>query len=608
MCGIVGYIGKKQAAPVLLSGLEKLEYRGYDSAGVAVLDGNEISMVKSKGRLSVLSEKIDGGKAVSGTIGIGHTRWATHGVPSDVNSHPHLSADGKIAVVHNGIIENYLQLKEKLEKVGYKFLSETDTEVISHLIDYYYNGNMIDALIKTIHRLEGSYALGIVSVNHPGELFAVRKASPLIVGIGEGENYIASDIPAILSKTRDVYFLEDNEIVWFKDDKIKVLDTDKNEIKKEIFHVDWDVSAAEKGGYEHFMIKEIMEQPKAVEDTVFPRIKEGKIVLDDIKITKEQINQLKRIYIIGCGSAYHVGVVGKYVIEKTARIPVEIDLASEFRYRDPIIGKDDMVIVISQSGETADTLAAMREAKKKGARVLSIVNVVGSSIARESDDVLYTWAGPEISVATTKAYSTQLQAIYLIALHLGINKGTVSEEEKDYFVSEIQSLPNKISKILENIAPLQNYASKKYGSKDIFFLGRGVDYAVALEGSLKLKEISYIHSEAYAAGELKHGPISLIEDGTLVIALATQPELYEKILSNIKEVKARGAKVFVITNEGNEAMEKEADFVFYLPETAGILTPSLTVVPLQLFSYYVAVNKGCDVDKPRNLAKSVTVE
>jgi len=608
MCGIVGYIGHNQAAPILLGGLEKLEYRGYDSAGIAVLNNSEITMVKSKGRLSVLDEKINGGKDVPGTIGIGHTRWATHGVPSDVNSHPHLSQDGKIAVVHNGIIENYLQLKEKLEKKGYKFLSDTDTEVISHLIDYYYNGNMIDALIKTIHRLEGSYALGIVSVEHPGELFAVRKASPLIVGVGDSENFIASDIPAILSRTRNVYFLGDNEIVWLKDDKISILDTDKNEISKEIFHVDWDVSAAEKGGYEHFMIKEIMEQPNAIEDTVCPRIHDGNIVLDDISITQEQINALKKIYIIGCGSAYHVGVAGKYVIEKTARIPVEIDLASEFRYRDPIIDKDDMVIVISQSGETADTLAAMREAKKKGARILSVVNVVGSSIARESDDVLYTWAGPEISVATTKAYSTQLQAIYLIALHLAVNKGTISEQEKNDVVAEIQTIPSKISKIFENITSLQNYASKKYGCKDIFFLGRGIDYAVALEGSLKLKEISYIHSEAYAAGELKHGPISLIEDGSLVIALSTQPELYDKILSNIKEVKARGAKVFAITNEGNTDIEREADFVFYIPETAGILTPSLAVVPLQLFSYYMAINKGCDVDKPRNLAKSVTVE
>ncbi len=608
MCGIVGYIGNKQAAPVLLNGLEKLEYRGYDSAGVAVLENNEITMVKTKGRLSVLAEKTDGGNAIKGTLGIGHTRWATHGVPSDVNSHPHLSNDGKIAVVHNGIIENYLTLREKLEKKGYRFLSETDTEVITHLIDYYYNGNMVDAIIKTIHRLEGSYALGIISVEHPGELFAVRKASPLIVGVGQGENFIASDIPAILSKTRDVYFLEDNEIVWFKNDTISILDTDKNEITKEIFHVDWDVSAAEKGGYEHFMIKEIMEQPKAVEDTVCPRIHDGNIVLDDIKLTAEQIKNLKKIFIIGCGSAYHVGVVGKYVIEKVAGIPVEVDLASEFRYRNPIIGDNDMVIIISQSGETADSLAALREAKKKGARVLSVVNVVGSSIARESDDVLYTWAGPEISVATTKAYSTQLQAIYLISLFLGYNRGTLSAEQKNQYVAQLQTLPSKIAKILEDVSPLQNFASKKYGSKDIFFLGRGVDYAVALEGSLKLKEISYIHSEAYAAGELKHGPISLIEDGTLVVALATQDELFEKVLSNIKEVKARGATVFAIALEGNTDIEKEADFVLYVPCTADIFTPSLTVIPLQIFSYYIAVNKGCDVDKPRNLAKSVTVE
>ncbi len=608
MCGIVGYIGNKQAAPILLGGLEKLEYRGYDSAGIAILDGEKITMEKTKGRLKVLSDKIHGGEDLKGTIGIGHTRWATHGAPSDINSHPHLSRNGRIALVHNGIIENYLQIKALLESEGYTFVSDTDTEVVSHLIDYYYNGNMIDAIIKAIHRIEGSYAFGIISVDHPGELFAVRKSSPLIVGLGNGENYIASDIPAILSHTRDVYFLEDNEIVWIKGTDVKVLDVYKHEVKKEVFHVDWDVSAAEKGGYEHFMIKEIMEQPKAIEDTVCPRIQGGNIVLDDIKLTKEQINSLKKIYIIGCGSAYHVGVVGKYVIEKLTRIPVEVELASEFRYRDPIVGKGDLVIIISQSGETADSLAALREAKARGARILSVVNVVGSSISRESDDVLYTWAGPEISVATTKAYSTQLQAMYLIALHIGINNGKISEEDKEHYLAEIQTIPSKVAKIVEDVAPLQNYASKKYGSKDIFFLGRGLDYCVALEGSLKLKEISYIHSEAYAAGELKHGPISLIEDGTLVIALATQDKLFEKLLSNIKEVKARGATVFAIAQEGNTEIEKESDFVIYIPKTDNLFAPSLTVVPLQLFAYYVAVNKGCDVDKPRNLAKSVTVE
>ena len=608
MCGIVGYIGEQQAAPILLGGLEKLEYRGYDSAGIAILDGDKISMEKTKGRLKVLSDKIHGGADLKGTIGIGHTRWATHGAPSDINSHPHLSRNGRIALVHNGIIENYLQIKSMLESEGYTFVSDTDTEVVSHLIDYYYNGNMIDAIIKAIHRIEGSYAFGIISVDHPGELFAVRKSSPLIVGLGNGENFIASDIPAILSRTRDVYFLEDNEIVWIKGTNVKVLDVYKHEVKKEVFHVDWDVSAAEKGGYEHFMIKEITEQPKAIEDTVCPRIQGGNIVLDDIKLTKEQINALDRVYIIGCGSAYHVGVVGKYVIEKLTRIPVEVELASEFRYRDPIVGENDLVIIISQSGETADSLAALREAKARGARVLSVVNVVGSSISRESDDVLYTWAGPEISVATTKAYSTQLQAMYLIALHIGINNGRISEKEKEYYLAEIQTIPSKVAKIVDDVAPLQNYASKKYGCKDIFFLGRGLDYCVALEGSLKLKEISYIHSEAYAAGELKHGPISLIEDGTLVIALATQDNLFEKLLSNIKEVKARGAKVFAVAQEGNTEIEKEADFVIYIPKIDNLFAPSLTVVPLQLFSYYVAVNKGCDVDKPRNLAKSVTVE
>ena len=608
MCGIVGYIGKEQAAPILLGGLEKLEYRGYDSAGVAVLNDGKITMEKTKGRLRDLADKIDDGNAIKGCIGIGHTRWATHGAPSDVNSHPHLSRDGKIAVVHNGIIENYLPLKEKLENKGYTFLSDTDTEVISHLIDYYYNGNMLDAIIKTIHRLEGSYALGIISTEHPDELFAIRKSSPLIVGVGEGENYVASDIPAILSKTRDVYFLEDNEIVWIKGDKVKILDTDKNEIKKEIFHVDWDVSAAEKGGYEHFMIKEIMEQPKAIEDTVCPRIQGNDIVLDDIKITKEQVKNVRKVYIVGCGSAYHVGMVGKYVIENVARIPVEVDLASEFRYRNPIINKDDLFVIISQSGETADTLAALREAKKQGARILSIVNVVGSSISRESDDVLYTWAGPEISVATTKAYSTQLQAIYLIALHLGSLKGTLSDERKAHLINELQLLPSKVKKLLEDLSPLQSYASKKYGARDVFYLGRGIDYAVVLEGSLKLKEISYIHSEAYAAGELKHGPISLIEEGTLVIAVATDDELFDKMLSNIKEVKARGAVVFAIAMEGNSEINKVADFVFEVPKADSLFAASLTVVPMQVFGYYMAVNKGCDVDKPRNLAKSVTVE
>ncbi len=606
MCGIAGYIGNDNSVPFLLSGLSKLEYRGYDSAGIAVLkEEGEIEVVKTKGRLSVLEEKISG-MDLYGTVGIGHTRWATHGAPSDINSHPHTSAKGKIAVVHNGIIENYLTLRQKLEGKGYKFVSDTDTEVISHMLDYYYNGDMVEAIIKTMHRLEGSYALGVISAEHPGELFAARKDSPLIAGIGENENYIASDIPAVLGRTRDIYLLEDMEIVCMKGKEIKIFDVLGNEIKKEVFRVKWDVLSAEKGGYEHFMFKEIMEQPKAVTDTVMPRIKDGRIILDDIKLSAEEIKSLNKIFITGCGSAYHIGVTGKYIIEKMAGIPVEVDLASEFRYRQPIIGKNDLVIIISQSGETADTLAALREAKKKGCRILSVVNVVGSTIARESDDVLYTWAGPEIAVATTKAYSTQLQAMYMIGLYLANAKGKASDEAA--IINEIQKIPAKLSEMLSEYKDIQHYASKYYNAKNVFFIGRGVDYSVALEGSLKLKEISYIHSEAYAAGELKHGTISLIEDGTLVIALATQTGIFEKMLSNIKEVKARGAKVIAIAQEGCAEIEKEADHVIYIPKTPDLLTPPLTVIPLQLFAYYMAVNKGCDVDKPRNLAKSVTVE
>ena len=608
MCGIVGYIGKRQVTPVLLKGLKKLEYRGYDSAGVAVVSEGVIKVEKSKGRLKVLEEKLQGGELLKGHVGIGHTRWATHGAPSDLNSHPHISNRGTIAVVHNGIIENYLKLRESLIEKGYRFVSETDTEVISHLIDYYYSGNMLDAIIKAINRLEGSYALGVISSEHPDEMFAVRKDSPLVVGIGQGENFIASDIPAVIEYTRDVYLLEDKEIVWFKGDQIKILDVDKQEIKKEVYHVNWDVSAAEKGGYEHFMFKEIMEQPKAISDTISPRLQNGEIVLDSISLTKEQIEKINKIYIIGCGSAYHVGVIGKYVIEKCARIPTEVELASEFRYRDPILGEKDLVVIISQSGETADTLAALREAKRRGARILSIVNVVGSSIARESDDVLYTWAGPEIAVATTKAYSTQMQALFLLALHLGYSNGQMTKEEKDQVAEEMLCLPEKINRILQEPEKMQLFAAQHYNAKDVFFLGRGLDYCVALEGSLKLKEISYIHSEAYAAGELKHGTISLIEEGTMVVALATQDELFEKMLSNIKEVKARGAYVLAVAMEGNTAIEQEADFVIYIPRTLSLLAPAITVIPLQVFAYYMAANKGCDVDKPRNLAKSVTVE
>ncbi len=608
MCGIVGYIGPGQAAPILIQGLQKLEYRGYDSAGVAVLDGDLITIKKAKGRLSVLSQKTDGGRNLSGNIGIGHTRWATHGAPSDENSHPHVSQGGHIAVVHNGIIENYKKLKESLMAKGYAFLSDTDTEVISHLLDYYYCGNMIDALVKAINRLEGSYALGVISSYHPGEMFAVRKDSPLIVGLGEDRNYIASDIPAVLEHTRKVYLLEDKEIVWFKGNEVKIFDIDKQEVQKDIFHVTWDAGAAEKGGFEHFMLKEIYEQPSVIRDTISPRIRDGKVYLDDLKMTDEDIAKLSRIYVVGCGSAYHVGVVGKYVIEDMVRISVSAELASEFRYRKPILTPDDLVVVISQSGETADTLAAMREAKRLGCRVLAIVNVVGSSVAREADDVIYTWAGPEIAVATTKAYSAQLQVLYLLSLYLADKKATITEAEHKKIVAELLSIPDKVSAILKDVTLLQEYAASHYNAKDVFFLGRGLDYCLALEGSLKLKEISYIHSEAYAAGELKHGTISLIEEGTIVTALATQRELFEKMLSNIKEVSSRGAVVFAVAMAGDTDIASEADTVYYIPKTLPVLAPALTIVPLQIFAYYMAVNKACDVDKPRNLAKSVTVE
>jgi glucosamine--fructose-6-phosphate aminotransferase (isomerizing) len=608
MCGIVGYIGDDQAAPILLNGLEKLEYRGYDSAGVAVYTGDSLQVVKAKGRLKILSDMLDGGKNLLGTVGIGHTRWATHGKPSDVNSHPQVSDSGKFAVVHNGIIENYMSLKETLIKKGKTFVSETDTEVVAQLMEYYYQGDILDALIKVINKVEGSYALGIICEDQPDQLYAVRKDSPLIVGIGQGENFIASDIPAILSKTRDIYRLNDNEIAVLKRDNITIYNMDKEVVSKEPYHVDWDISAAEKGGYEHFMSKEIMEQPKAVRDTISPRIRDGKIVLDDITLTEEQIKSFKKIFIVACGSAYHVGIVAKYVIEKMTKIPVEIDVASEFRYRQPIINAKVLVIIISQSGETADTLAALREAKRLGARTLSIVNVVGSSIANDSDDVIYTWAGPEIAVATTKAYSTQLSVVYLIAIYMAEKLSTISAQEYIQYVRELLALPDKIEETLKNKKNIQYFASKYFNAKDIFFIGRNLDYAVSMEGSLKLKEISYIHSEAYAAGELKHGTISLIEDGTLVVALATQQTLFDKLMSNVKEVKARGAVVLGLTTEQNTEIEQVADFAFYVPATCDIMLPSLAVLPLQLFAYYVASLKGCDIDKPRNLAKSVTVE
>lgn len=608
MCGIVGYIGKNQAAPILLDGLSKLEYRGYDSAGIAVFNNNEIEVAKAKGRLAVLSEKTDNGNKVKGTMGIGHTRWATHGEPSDINSHPHLSMSGRFAVVHNGIIENYISLKKKLIDKGFEFISETDTEVIAHLFEYYYTGDILDTMVKVINRVEGSYALGVLCSDYPDSFIAVRKSSPLIVGIGEGENFIASDVTAILKHTRNIYRLEDNEIVVLKRNSVTVYNKDKEEIKKEMFTVDWDVSAAEKGGYEHFMMKEIEEQPKAIRDTINPRIKDGKIVLDDISLTTEDIKNINKIYIVACGSAYHVGVVGKYVIEKLCRIPVEVQVASEFRYCDPIINKNDLVIVISQSGETADTLAALKEAKNHGARILSIVNVVGSAIANASDDVIYTWAGPEIAVATTKAYSTQLTVIYLIAGYMAEKLGMFTSGEYSQFINGLQSIPDKVAEILKSKEEVQYLASKFFNCHSIFFIGRNLDYAVSLEGSLKLKEISYIHSEAYAAGELKHGTISLIEDGTLVIALATGQELFDKTVSNVKEVKARGAVVMGVTTDKHDKMEEVADYTVKIPDINEVLLPSLSVIPLQLFGYYVASLKGCDIDKPRNLAKSVTVE
>lgn len=608
MCGIVGYIGKEQAAPILLDGLAKLEYRGYDSAGLAVYDGNDIEIVKAKGRLQALRDLTGDGKSLKGTLGIGHTRWATHGEPSVSNAHPHFNSGKTIAVVHNGIIENYQPLREKMIQKGYTFVSDTDTEVVAHLLDYYYEGNPLKAVEKVMHRVQGSYALGILFKDYPDKMYAVRKDSPLIVGVSQEGNFIASDVPAILKYTREVYFIENREICELSRDGITFYNEDMESISKETKTIEWDVEAAEKGGYEHFMLKEIYEQPKAVLDTISPRIKDDKIVIDELNMSEEDIQNLKRIYIIGCGSAYHVGVTSKYIIEKITRIPVEVDLASEFRYRNPILEPDSMVIIISQSGETADSLAALRKAQELGVKVLGVVNVVGSTIAREADNVLYTWAGPEISVATTKAYSTQLAALYLLAVLFGDVKGTITGEEYNEMIQELKSLPDKISEILGDKERIQWFASKYANAKDVFFLGRGVDYATSLEGSLKLKEISYIHSEAYAAGELKHGTISLIEDGILTVAVVTQPDLYEKMISNIVEVRTRGGYIFTLTNKGNCVMEDTSDFTVYIPKTHPCFTPSLAVIPLQLFGYYVSVAKGLDVDKPRNLAKSVTVE
>lgn len=608
MCGIVGYIGDAQAAPILLDGLGKLEYRGYDSAGIAVYNGTDIKVVKAKGRLKVLSELTHDGATMPGTLGIGHTRWATHGEPSDVNAHPHFNKDESIVVVHNGIIENYLKLKKKLVSKGYEFISDTDTEVIAHLLDYYYTGNPLQAVTKIMHRMEGSYALGIIFKDHPDELYAVRKDSPLIVGHTEGGNIIASDVPAVLKYTRDVFFIENEEIVRMTKDSMEFFTVDEEPIQKESTRIEWDVNAAEKGGFEHFMLKEMYEQPKAITDTFSPRIKDGKIVIEELGMTDEEIKAVKKIMIVGCGSAYHTGVTCKYIFEGLARIPVEVDLASEFRYRNPILEEGTMVVVISQSGETADSLAALREAQKRGARVLGIVNVVGSSIAREADNVMYTWAGPEIAVATTKAYSAQLIAQYLLAMKFAYVRGQIDDAQLAEMLEDLKRLPAQVEMLLNNKQKIQRFANRYLAAKDVFFIGRGIDYAISLEGSLKLKEISYIHSEAYAAGELKHGTISLIEEGTLVSAVLTQEELYKKMISNMVEVKTRGAFVMAITNAGNTEVEKAADYVIYIPKTNKYFTNSLAIVPLQLFGYYVSIGRGCDVDKPRNLAKSVTVE
>ncbi|WZL72399.1 glutamine--fructose-6-phosphate transaminase (isomerizing) [Clostridiaceae bacterium 35-E11] len=609
MCGIVGYIGNKPVVPVLTEGLSKLEYRGYDSAGIAVLDQDQIKVRKFKGRMSVLEEHLEE-ETINGNLGIGHTRWATHGEPSDRNAHPHTNCSGSIALIHNGILENYMKIKEWLiETNGDHFKSETDSEVIAHLIDYYYEGDLLDAVFKAVEKMEGAYAICVICKEEPDKIVAVRKDSPLIVGLGENENFLASDIPALLKHTRKMLLIENDETVLLTKEGVTIYNELRQEMDREVFHVTWDVEAAEKEGYEHFMMKEIHEQPKGVYDTLHRRLdKEEHIVLDGIKITKEDLDGINKVYIVACGTAYHAGLVGKYAIEKFAKIPVEVDVASEFRYRDPFVDDKTLFIAVSQSGETLDTLAALREAKRKGARILSVVNVVGSSVARESDDVFYTWAGPEIAVASTKAYTTQLVSMYLIALHMGLTKGSLDQERYNEIVTELKTMPDKVQRILDDYSKIQHLADAQFNNESVFFMGRGLDVHVAHEGSLKLKEISYINSFAIAAGELKHGTIALIEDGTMVVALATQDHLYEKMLSNIQEVRARGAYVVGVAKEGNKEIEKTADVVLYIPDTMDELTPILSVIPLQLMSYYIAVARGCDVDKPKNLAKSVTVE
>lgn len=612
MCGIVGYTGNKQAAPILLDGLAKLEYRGYDSAGVAVCDGkNPVDVVKAKGRLKILIEKTNGGTAVPGSCGIGHTRWATHGEPSENNAHPHHSDDGNVVAVHNGIIENYQELREKLERKGYTFYSDTDTEIAVKLIDYYYKkyeGTPVDAINHSMVRIRGSYALAVMFRDYPEEIYVARKDSPMILGIEDGESYIASDVPAILEYTRNVYYIGNMEMARVTKGGVTFYNLNGDEITKELKTIEWNAEAAEKAGYEHFMIKEIHEQPKVVADTINSVLKGNQIDLSAVNLSEEMIRQITQIHIVACGSAYHVGIAAQYITEELAKVPVRVELASEFRYRNPLLDQNALVIVISQSGETADSLAALRLAKEKGIQTLGIVNVVGSSIARESDSVFYTLAGPEISVATTKAYSTQLVACYALAIQFAKVRETITEERYTALIEEMQTLPDKISKVLENKERIQWFASKQVNAKDVFFVGRGIDYAICMEGSLKMKEISYIHSEAYAAGELKHGTISLIENNTLVVGVLTQPKLYEKTISNMVECKSRGAYLMGLTTNGKYCTEDTADFTVYVPQTDPLFATSLAVIPLQLLGYYISLAKGLDVDKPRNLAKSVTVE
>ncbi len=614
MCGIVGFIGQEQAAPILLDGLAHLEYRGYDSAGVAVISAQgKLQVEKAVGRLKVLSEQIHGGADLEGCIGLGHTRWATHGAPNIINSHPHVSENGKFAVIHNGIIENYVEIKEFLIGQGIRFKSETDTEVVAQLLEFYYNEchDFLEAVGRVLRRIEGAYALGMLCADCPDRIIAARKDAPLLLGYGKGCNFLASDVTAIIKHTRDVAYMEDGEVAVLTREGIEVYDALEQKVEKKHFTIDWEVSAAEKGGYQHFMLKEIMEQPEALRRAISPRIKDGRVIFDDLKLPVEKMREFTRIFIVACGSSYHVGMIGKYNLEHLLRRNVEVVLASEFRYSDPIVDDKSLVIVISQSGETLDTMAALREAKKRGGYILSIVNVVGSSIARESDDVLYTWAGPEIAVATTKAYSTQLAVLDMIGLAFGEALGTVKKEEYDEAVAELQKLPEKMEQFLasESCEAIPKYASQYFNHNSVFFIGRNLDYALGLEGSLKLKEISYIHSEAYASGELKHGTISLIEDGTLVIALGTYAPLFDKAMSNVVEVKARGADVLALATESHRGeMAKTVENVITIPDTVNMLLPSLGVVPLQLLAYYIALQRGCDIDKPRNLAKSVTVE